>query len=88
MSKMTQAQKKLPFTREEALKIQTDQIEEWSLILKPEIIEIVKKEAEKHNLIDTGNSFDVWRGTDISQFIENYAGKLYYMRKGKVSNIS
>lgn len=82
MSEMTQAQKKLPFTREEALKIQKEHIEEWSLVLKPEIVEIVKNEAIKQNLIDTGNPFDVWRGTDISEFIMNYGGKLYYVYKG------
>lgn len=83
MRKTTQGQKKLPFTREEALKIQTDQIEELSFILKPEIIEILKNEAAKHNSIDTGNPFDIWRGTDIENFVMNYAGKLYYLRKGK-----
>jgi proline dehydrogenase len=60
----------------DALVIQAEQIEEWKTILNDETIKVLTEEAAKQNkvlmLVEDATGFDVWRGTDIDNFLANY----------------
>jgi hypothetical protein len=60
----------------DGLKIQRTHLDEWAMLLKPEVQAIVEAEATRQNLsLETDNQFhdgyDVWRGTSIDSFVAN-----------------
>ncbi|HEX7904837.1 MAG TPA: hypothetical protein VF487_13255 [Chitinophagaceae bacterium] len=62
---------KAVFTLKEAFAIQKDQLNDWKTILKDEIYLMLMAECQKRNR-DVIDPFEVFRGTDMDQFIYNY----------------
>ena len=60
------------FTLDVALSIQDDHLKEWGTVLKPEIHIKVCEIVKKRNIGIT-NPFQVCRGTDISNIVQNIA---------------
>lgn len=65
-------------TVKEVIKIQTEQLQEWKQLLKPEIYDWLEKRVTKDNhLAKSGDS--IVRGSCITTNVENY---LYYKERG------
>lgn len=71
------------FSKKDGLKIQAEQLEVWETILNENVFKVVKKEAETRNkeLSDDVSGYLVWRGTEIDNFVYNYALKLHRSNK-------
>jgi hypothetical protein len=65
---------------EEGVEIQTNQLQKWEQLLKPEIYEWLEKRVTKDNHL-AKNGYDIVRGIDISNLVENY---LYYKERGEL----
>ena len=60
------------FTLQDAIKIQTDQLQVWKVVLKPKGYGELKAWATEHNHKLT-NGIKVIRGTRMQDFILNYS---------------
>lgn len=65
-------------TLTDILKIQLEQLTEWSEVLNTEAYLLLLKKAMKENAKGYSDPYHVWRGTDMSNFIAN----LYRNDKG------
>ena len=61
----------LPFTVKEGLEIQAKHLAFWKAILKPEYYNQLKAEADKRNAKGYSSGYDVFRGTDLVNFVMN-----------------
>lgn len=64
------------FTFEDAYKIQTEHLTEWSKVLNTTAYMILLEKALEENKKEMGSPYDVFRGTDISSFIQNIMREL------------
>lgn len=66
----------LEFTVADGLKVQSEHLARWAKLLKPEIYAKVAEEAARQNQRRMDSGLDVWRGTDINQFVMNLPNEL------------
>ena len=59
------------FTVEDGIRVQTNDLERWEKVLKPEVFEDLKKWVTKKNHLAT-NGYGICRGTYLANFVENY----------------
>ena len=62
---------KAEFTLENAIEIQSEQIERWGSVLNTEAYNKLLKEVLKCNAKGYKSPYDVFRGGDIDMFIHN-----------------
>lgn len=63
-------------TKEEGLAIQAEHVALWAKVLKPEVLEKLKAEVDRRNnesVYQIDDGFDVWRGTNIDEWVHNAA---------------
>lgn len=66
-----------PFTAEEGIKVQTEQLKRWESVLKPEVFKDLKEFAIKTNgEAETG--YDIVRGINLDGFVSNYSYNKYH----------
>jgi hypothetical protein len=67
------------FTVEQAIEVQTRQLNEWKTVLKPEIHSVLVEYAQSGNEYAkvSNNTNDIIRGSRLSCFIGNVAIKAY-----------
>lgn len=62
------------FSFKKAFAIQANQIRRWRRVLKPSVTRALIAEARaRNNMSFLRNPYDVFRGDDISEFIQNYS---------------
>ena len=66
----TEDQKLLNFTKEEGIKIQKKQLEEWRGVMAAKPFDLLTKLVTKNNH-KAFDGFDIVRGTDIDMIIQN-----------------
>lgn len=60
------------FTKEDAIKIQRDQLDQWAKILKPEVFAKLEAHAIADNdHVSISNPFEIFRGTRIDNYLHN-----------------
>lgn len=61
------------FTVADGLNVQTQQVQQWAKVLKPEVVQQLNDWLAQRNanLPPDACGFDVTRGTDMDQFIQN-----------------
>lgn len=64
------------FTFLDGIAVQQDQIRQWGLVLLPNVHAAMLAKAEEENTIASAdnksdNGHDVWRGTEISNWLSN-----------------
>jgi len=59
------------FTIENAIDIQTQQVDRWARVLNVEALLMLDKEIAKRNIKGYKSASDVFRGVDIDMFIHN-----------------
>lgn len=61
------------FSAQDGIKVQTEQLAKWSVVLKPKVHKALVKWATKHNENPKVKSgMDIVRGTDLDTFVMNY----------------
>lgn len=68
MPAITDLQKELNFTRENGIKIQTDQLQIWESVLKEEAFIKLQKEVQSTNG-EAEDGFDICRGEEIDNIL-------------------
>jgi hypothetical protein len=63
--------KYLEFTVQEGLEIQRKQLLEWKLILNRKTYSALAAECKKRNQLNLKTGSDVFRGTDMNNFVHN-----------------
>ena len=59
------------FTFQDAYKIQSQHIIEWSTVLNPDAYLSLLRKTIEENAKEMESPYDVFRGSDISNFIQN-----------------
>jgi hypothetical protein len=65
-----------PFSLSEGLEVQRRQLEQWQRILTPAAFQLLHEESVKQNSVPnldpaSADGYDVWRGVDISNYVNN-----------------
>lgn len=62
------------FSVKDGIEIQTEQLKDWKKVLQPKVYKSLVKFATKDNS-KAKTGYDICRGTDFTNYIENYVDK-------------
>jgi len=68
-----------PFTIAQGLAVQTAHLAQWRRVLRPETYSALSKHVQERNArldLKHDSGYDVYRGTDLTEFVQNYAARL------------